>query len=55
MFKRNDLNNFWLAPSDDKTDEKKEKRRPAWVWIKRLIKLGCFILKILDFFNQDSP
>lgn len=53
MFEKN-LNNNWLASSDDKTDKKNNRKNLIWFMIKGLIQIGYYICKILKFFSQDS-
>ncbi len=53
MFKKN-LNDNWLASSNDKTEKKNNKRNFLWFWIKKLIILGLFTCKILAFFSSES-
>lgn len=43
------LNSFWLTLMK-KTHSKKK----MWGWIKRLIKLGLFIFKLINFFEGDG-
>jgi|SynMetStandDraft_1070027.scaffolds.fasta_scaffold00002_465 hypothetical protein len=53
MFNKN-LNNNWLASSEDKTGKKNKKTNLVWFAIKLLIRFGYYICKILEFFSQES-
>ena len=54
MFKKN-LNNDWLASSEEKAGKKNDKKNLIWFVIKELIHFGCYICKILEFFSRNSP
>lgn len=47
MFKR--LNRFWLALMGGGS-----KKKERWFWVKRLIKLGFWIWKLLEFLGGDG-
>jgi hypothetical protein len=52
MFNKN-LSNNWLA-SQEETGKKSKKMNLFWFLIKELIRLGYYVCKFLEFFNQDS-
>lgn len=52
---KQDPNDNWLASSDDKTEtgKKSKKRSVVWTLVKELIRIGYYICKIIEFFDED--
>lgn len=53
MFSKKDLNNNWLASNDSEEGKKKNKRGLTWAILKKVIRWGYWIYKILDYFLSD--